>query len=95
MKLRWNDYFLKKDRKHDEFWKEYLETPRNILYILGAGFDPRMCVGIKSILEKGGEGIRHCALINFHEDENSPSKKFRHNVDMNKEELLKYNQRQS
>ena len=87
MKLRWNDYFLKKDRKHDEFWKEYLETPRNILYILGAGFDPRMCVGIKSILEKGGEGIRHCALINFHEYENSPSKKFRHNVDMNKEEL--------
>lgn len=87
MVLRWNDYFLKKGHKHDQFWKEYLETSRNILYVLGAGFDPRMCVGIKSILEKGGKGIRHCALINFYGNENSSSNTFRHNVDVNKEEL--------
>lgn len=87
MELRWNDYFLKKDKEYHQFWEGYLKSSRDILYILGGGFDPRMCMGIESVLEKGGEGLRHCIMINFHEGNNSPSRDFRHNVEENKEKL--------
>ena len=85
MELRWNDYFLRKNAECNQFWEEYLKSSRDILFILGSGFDPRMCIGIESILEKDGSGLRHCMLINFHEGNNSPSKDFRHEVDENKE----------
>lgn len=87
MELRWNDYFLRKNAEYNQFWEEYLKSSRDILFILGSGFDPRMCIGIKSILEKDGSGLRHCMLINFHEGNNSPSKDFRQEVDENKEKL--------
>ena len=87
MVLRWNDYFLRKNIEYDEFWKEYLKSKHDILFVLGSGFDPRMCIGIESILKKDRNGLRDCVLINFHEGKNSPSKDFRHEVDKNKSKL--------
>ena len=87
MTLRWNDYFLRKNSEFNEFWDEYLKSKHDILFILGSGFDPRMCIGIENILEKNLSGLRDCMLINFQEGENSPSKDFRHEVDENREKL--------
>ena len=89
MTLRWNDYFLRRNTEYEKFWKEYLESQRDILFILGSGFDPRMCYGIESILEKDRSGLCDCCLINFQEGENSPSENFRDKIDENKEKLKK------
>jgi len=89
MMLRWEDYFLKKNIEYHKFWENYLKPSRDILFILGKGFDPRMCVGLESILKKGGSGIRDCFLINSIEGEDSPSKDYSHNVDENMEKFNK------
>jgi len=87
MCLRWKEYFLRKNEEFDEFWKKYLEQSRDILFILGQGFDPRMCIGLEAILKKGGTGLRYCVLVNFIEGENSPSVDFKHEVQQNMTKL--------
>lgn len=87
MCLRWKEYFLRKNEEFDKFWKKYLEQSRDILFILGQGFDPRMCIGLEAILKNGGAGLRDCILVNFIEGENSPSVDFRQEVEQNMEEL--------
>lgn len=72
--LRWRDYFLRDDKGFDEFWKSFLaERKRNLLFVLGHGFDTRMCDGIERVLSLGGKGVRDVALIAFHEGAESPS----------------------
>jgi hypothetical protein len=72
--LRWRDYFLRDGEGFDEFWKAFLaERKRNLLFVLGHGFDARMCDGIERVLSLGGEGTRDVALIAFHEGAESPS----------------------
>ncbi len=87
MTLRWNDYFLRKNDEFEQFWKDYFNLPHDVLFILGSGFDPRMCIGIESILGKERKGLFDCMLINFHEGKNSPSRDFRHEVEENREKL--------
>lgn len=48
-KLRWAYYGLKKNEGFTEFWTERLSEKRNVLYILGIGFDPRMCLCIEKL----------------------------------------------
>lgn len=72
--LRWRDYFLRDGEGFDEFWKAFLaERKRNLLFVLGHGFDARMCDGIERVLSLGGEGTRDVALIAFDEGAESPS----------------------
>jgi hypothetical protein len=72
--LRWRDYFLRDGDGFDEFWKAFLaERKRNLLFVLGHGFDARMCDGIERVLSLGGEGTRDVALIAFDEGAESPS----------------------
>ena len=87
MTFRWNDYFFTKNEDYHDFWQNYLKQKREILFILGKGFDPRMCLGLESILQKGGDGKRDCTLISFIEGENSPSRDFRLDVEQNKTKL--------
>jgi len=64
---RWLDYFLRHGIQHEKFWNEYLkEGKKDILMVLGIGFDPRMCMGVDSILKAGGEGKRDVIAIEFH-----------------------------
>lgn len=70
------------------FWKGMLEEKeRNILFILGLGFDPRMCRGLKAILSSGERGKRQCALIEYDEGINSPSMQYSDLIDANRNEL--------
>ncbi len=57
--LRWEQYIVRHGKEFDKFWKYLLgKKERRLLFILGQGFDPRMCLGIKTILNSGGSGNR-------------------------------------
>ena len=72
--LRWDPYFMAKGEQFDAFWRDHLNgAHRNVLYVLGKGFDPRMCEGLKQVMSAGGNGLRNCALMEFDEGPDSPS----------------------
>ena len=64
--MKWDDYFMKSGPGHDEFWRKYLQTKRDVLYVVASGFDPRMCDGAESIMRGGGKGRRDCRLVKFY-----------------------------
>lgn len=72
--LRWRDYFLRHGPQFDDFWKPFLsERERKVLFVLGHGFDSRMCDGVERILNLGGSGARDVILLAFHEGAESAS----------------------
>lgn len=71
---RWSDYFLRKNEDAVRFWECYLTKEKKILFILGLGFDPRMCKALQTILKAGGKGKCHCFLVELDEGVESPSK---------------------
>jgi len=85
--LRWENYFLCKNDNYHKFWEEYLKKDRNILFVLGRGFDPRMCLCAESILNKNGKGTRDFVVIHFAEGENSPSGDYQQEVENNFQQL--------
>jgi len=86
--LRWNDYIFMTGTDFNTFWEKHLnEKARNILFILGLGFDPRMCSGMRAIMNAGGDGKRECLVIEFDEGDDSPSKNYSKSVQENKVEL--------
>ena len=71
---RWDPYLLRKGPDFSSFWMDYLEEEEHkLLYVLGHGFDPRMCNGLTTILGYTGKGARDCLLIEFDEGPDSPS----------------------
>ncbi|MBN3951972.1 MAG: hypothetical protein HWQ38_38110 [Nostoc sp. NMS7] len=89
-KRRWEYYVMKRGDEFLPFWKELLsEKNRNLLVIMGLGFDPRMCQGLKALLDAGGTGRRKCLLIEYEEGANSPSKKYADLVEKNRHTLKK------
>jgi len=72
--MRWRDYFLREGAGFDDFWRSFFaEQRREVLLVLGHGFDARMCDGLEKLLSLGGEGARDVALIAFDEGPQSPS----------------------
>jgi hypothetical protein len=58
-----------------DFWKGHLsEKDRSVLFVLGLGFDPRMCSGLRAVIDAGGGGDRECLLIEYDEGPASPSR---------------------
>ena len=71
---RWEHYLLLRDVRLREFWTEHLcRSRRAVLVILGRGFDPRMGLGLKMLLDGGGEGRRDVLGFNFREGPMSAS----------------------
>lgn len=88
MKLRWEHYLMHQGNDFNAFWKNLLqEKERSLLFILGMGFDPRMCCGLKAIIDSGGNGRRQCALIEYDEGAGSPSKEYSELIDNNRKQL--------
>jgi hypothetical protein len=78
------------DNDFRKFWEEYLNyKERDLLFIIGRGFDPRMCLCLKEIRSLGGKGKRHCYLLAYDEGKESPSKKHKQQVDENLSQLKK------
>ena len=43
---RWSSYFLRSGQEVPRFWTNYFaQNERSVLFIIGAGFDPRMFHG--------------------------------------------------
>lgn len=88
IKLRWNPYVMIKGEKTKNFWKDHFNNQkRNLLFILGKGFDIRMNIAIKQISECCPNIQMDCMLIDFKESQNSSSHIYRPLVDENMEEL--------
>ncbi len=63
---------------------DYLKArERHLLFVLGKGFDPRMCLGLRTLLGAGGSGKRDVLAIDLREGESSPSRALAPMVDAN------------
>lgn len=72
---RWQNYIFDHGNELNAFWSSHLSsTERHVLFVLGKGFDPRMCTGIKMLLSAGGLGRRDIISINLEEGILSPSR---------------------
>jgi len=86
--MRWDPYLLKGGEEFGKFCNQYLGLgEKEILYVLGKGFDPRMCNGIEQLLYYGGKGKRDCLLIEFEEGEESSSHQYSPRAHRNLEKL--------
>lgn len=73
--MRWDDYVLEGGSSFSSFWSEYLGNGnRDLLFVVGAGFDPRMPLGIEAIVSCGGKGTRDCLILGFDEGSESASR---------------------
>lgn len=72
--MRWDPYVLLKGENVTSFWEQHLQgSNRDVVIVLGAGFDPRMCDGAEILLNTGGNGVRDCLLLDYDEGEHSTS----------------------
>jgi hypothetical protein len=84
---RWQDYVLESGAGLESFWQSHLLAERNVLFVLGKGFDPRTCIGLKVLLNAGGSGKRDVVAIVFDEGPASPSRAYQTLVEANWAEL--------
>jgi hypothetical protein len=71
---RWQHYVLLRGERLRAFWASHLgQCERNVLFVLGRGFDPRMCMGLQLVLGAGGSGRRDVFALDFREGAASPS----------------------
>lgn len=53
-RMRWDPYVLADDSKFNGFWEEHLSTrKRELLFVLGRGFDPRALVALERLISFG------------------------------------------
>jgi hypothetical protein len=71
---RWQNYVLERDSNLRDAWVAHLSEPsRQILFVMGRGFDPRTCLGLRMMLEAGGDGKRDILALELLEGDSSPS----------------------
>ena len=64
--MRWDPYILAQADGFDVFWERHLARGRrDVLMILGRGFDVRACAVAEQIIAAGGCGTRHAWLLCF------------------------------
>jgi hypothetical protein len=81
---RWNHYVLERGDGLLRFWTHHLSgQPRRLLFILGKGFDPRMCLGLSTVLRLQQKGSCDVALLEFSESPTSHSWSYQKLVDAN------------
>ena len=84
----WGNYILDIGESLTQFWAQHLNARlRDILFILGCGFDPRTILGIETLLGLGGEGKRDVLAITLEEGTTSPSMAHLSAVQTNREKL--------
>lgn len=84
---RWENYVLESGSSLVDSWQAHLKEERHLLFLLGRGFDPRMCLGLETLLSARGAGRRDVVLVEFDEGEASPSKTHEDLVDQNSKRL--------
>lgn len=87
MKRYWDDYVLLKDEECIDYFNKRKKENQKTLFIMGAGFDTRMCDGIKLLF--GSVDNMDLWLIKYGEASNSASLKYEENVNVNLKYLSK------
>jgi len=86
---RWDHYHLRRGNECPAFWKDYLSTSSHrLLFILGLGFDPRMCFGLRMLMDVAQGCVKESLLVEYDEGENSPSHRYTDLVTKNQDDLL-------
>jgi hypothetical protein len=62
---KWDDAIHYKPDFFNSFWSERLRRRRDILLILGLGWDPRMNTLAKALKTFDAKGLRHVHLVNY------------------------------
>ena len=74
LSTRWLNYVLRTGEGFVDLWSDIFGSGRrDLLFIVGKGFDPRMCLAAKILVGLGGPGLRHCALVGYDEGSMSAS----------------------
>lgn len=75
--FRWNDYFMRGADEFAPFWQDLLAYgDRRVLFILGHGFDRRMCLGVEAIAGAREGGVRDAIVIEYDEGPRSHSQAY-------------------
>ena len=86
---RWEYYVLLREERLRAFWEEQVDRDEcNVLFVMGRGFDPRMAVGLKTVLATGGGGVRDVVGLEFLEGPMSASLNHQDGVDRNWKEVV-------
>ena len=80
---RWHNYVMESGPRLKTFWETHLRDTRHVLFLLGKGFDPRICLSLRSLLNAGGTGKRDVIAIEFDEGASSPSRAYQPLVEAN------------
>ena len=73
---RWLNYVLRGGKNVELLWRSILKSDRrDLLFVVGRGFDPRMRDAVATVLSLEGDGLRHCVLVEYNEGEASPSRR--------------------
>jgi hypothetical protein len=70
---RWEEYVLAKGVDFTAFWTDHAKRAKRILWVLGQGFDPRMCVGLEAVAALPGAPPVDVVGLEFDEGSASPS----------------------
>jgi len=74
---RWQHYIMHRGPECLRFWRRHLsDDSRRVLLILGLGFDPRMCCGLRMLSSVRTGCVRECSLLKYSEGPHSPSQKY-------------------
>ena len=64
--LRWDPYIFVQNHEFRKFWKKYLNvSEKNVLFILGLGFDIRAPIALSKLMSLGGSGDRDAWVLKF------------------------------
>jgi hypothetical protein len=85
---RWNQYvFANGNDLQTMLNAHFADGERNLVFILGKGFDPRMNLGVGATLSAAGAGRREVILLDYDEGPDSPSVSYAARVKKNISEL--------
>lgn len=84
---RWREYVMAKGPLFVDFWSERVRLATRILWILGQGFDPRMCVGLEAVAAIDGVPPIDVVGLTFDEGSTSPSWRQKDAITANGERL--------
>jgi hypothetical protein len=88
IEMRWDPSVLIQGQQTPTFWKSHFSNEnRKLLFVLGKGFDVRMNMALKSLLENAPNVNIECWVIEFEEGDGSSSNKYLKYVAQNETEL--------
>jgi hypothetical protein len=86
--MRWRDYVYWTGESVTEIWRTLsTDRERRILFILGHGFDSRMCLGLEAVLASGQTTACDVLLLVFDEGPESASRAHADSRDANEQRL--------